>query len=87
MNWHEVIDGLLLIGLWMLGSAITAIIIVWTIRRFFPRKPEDDYTYVLKSKNGRRTTVVLPPGLPEAERQKIMNEAYQRPGIAPESGH
>jgi hypothetical protein len=85
MNWNEVIDGLLLIASWMLVSSVALIIIVWTIRRFFPNLPEEKYTYVLKTKNGKRTTVVLRPGLTEAEQEKIMNEGYQRLGIPPES--
>ncbi|MCU6500294.1 hypothetical protein LPN04_21090 [Rugamonas sp. A1-17] len=87
MNWSAVIDGLILIASWMLGSLAVALTIAWTILHFFPRKPEDDYTYVIKSKSGKKTVVVLPPDLPEAERKKIMAEAYQRLGIAPESGH
>lgn len=87
MNWTDVIDGLLYIGAWMGGSMAVAIFCAWAIPRFFPRKPEDDYTYVIKSKSGKKTVVVLPPDLPEAEREKVMAEAYQRLGIAPESGH
>ncbi|MYM89973.1 hypothetical protein GTP91_22730 [Rugamonas sp. FT82W] len=87
MNWSAVLDGLILIVSWMLGSLVVALVIAWSIRHFFPRKPEDDYTYVIKSKSGKKTVVVLPPDLPEAERKKIMAEAYQRLGIAPESGH
>ena len=87
MNWSAVLDGLILIASWMLGSLAAALAIAWAIRHFFPRKPEDDYTYIIQSKNGKKTTVVLPPDLPESERTKIMAEAYRRLGIKPESGH
>ncbi|MQA41663.1 hypothetical protein [Rugamonas aquatica] len=87
MNWPVVVDGLLYIGSWMLGSMTVAIFCAWAIPRFFPRKPEDDYTYVLKNKHGKKTTVVLPPDLPDAEQQQILDEAYRRLGINPESGH
>jgi hypothetical protein len=57
----------------------------WFIPRYFPRKPEDDYTYVIKNRKSRKkTVVVLPPGLPEYERKKIMNDAYRRIGIEPD---
>ena len=85
MNWADISDGLVLICSWMIGSTAAAMAIAWVIRYFFPRKPEDDYTYVIKSKSGKKTTVILPPNLPEAERQKVLNEAYQRLGIKPES--
>lgn len=85
MNWGETVDGLLLIGAWMAGSMTVAVVCAWAIPRYFPRKPEDEYTYVIKTKNGKKTIVVLPPELSETEREKVMNEAYQRLGIHPES--
>lgn len=79
MNWAELIDALLYIGSWISGSMLVAIFFAWFIPRYFPRKPEDDYTYVIKNKKtGKRTIVVLPPDLPEAEREKILNDAYRR---------
>lgn len=86
MNWQTTIDGLLLIGSWASGSMLTLIVFLWILNRYFPRDPNAEYTYVLKHKNGQRTTVVLLPGLPEAERKKRMEAAYRRLGVDPESG-
>ncbi|MFS2003993.1 hypothetical protein ACEN9F_10250 [Duganella sp. CT11-25] len=86
MNWRSVIEGLLLIGSWMTISMLAAILCIWIIHRYFPRNPDAEYTYVLKSTNGNRTTVVLPPGLPETERRKVLDEAYRRLGVQPERG-
>ncbi|USX17524.1 hypothetical protein NHH88_09880 [Oxalobacteraceae bacterium OTU3CAMAD1] len=85
MNWDSVIDGLLLIFSWMLGSMAIAITLALAIRRFFPRRPEDDYTFVLKSKDGKKATVELPPDLPEAEQQERVRQAYEKVGLPPQS--
>ena len=81
MNWIAVINGLILICSWMACSMAAAVAIAWLIRKLFPRKPEDDYTYVLKSKNGKKINVVLPPSLPEEQRAQIMSEAYRKLGF------
>lgn len=81
MNWTETIEGLATIVSWMLGSLAIALTIAWAIRRFFPRKPEDDYTFILKSADGKKTTVFLPPDLPEAEQQERMRQAYEKLGL------
>ena len=86
MNWQTTIDGLLLIGSWASGSMLTLIVFLWILNRYFPRDPNAEYTYVLKHKNGQRTTVLLPPSLPEAERKKVMDAAYRRLGVDPETG-
>jgi len=85
MNWALAIDGLVTIASWMLGSLAVALSIAWAIRRFFPRRPEDDYTFILKSSGGKKATVVLPPDLPEAEQQERVRQAYEKLGLPPQS--
>jgi virulence-associated protein VagC len=82
MNWALAIDGLFAIAAWMLGSLAVALTIAWAIRHFFPRRPEDDYAFTLKSSD-KKATVVLPPDLPEAEQQERMRQAYQKLGVPP----
>jgi hypothetical protein len=86
MNWQSTIDGLFLIGSWMAGSMLVAMLCIWIIQRYFPPNPDAEYTYVLKNTSGERTTVVLPPGLPESTRREVLNQAYRRLGVEPESG-
>ncbi|HWW72710.1 MAG TPA: hypothetical protein VN089_22425 [Duganella sp.] len=81
MNWALAINGLVTIFSWMLGSLAVALSIAWGIRHFFPRRPEDDYTFVLKSTDGKKATVFLPPDLPEAEQQERMRQAYEHLGM------
>lgn len=83
MNWTSVIDGLITIGSWMLGSLAVAITVGLAIRHFFPHKPEDDYTFIVKSKDGRKAIIELPPDLPEAEQQERMRQAYEKLGLPP----
>nr|WP_315219309.1 hypothetical protein [uncultured Duganella sp.] len=83
MNWASVSDGLLMIFSWMLGSMAVVITLALAIRHFFPRKPEDDYTFVFKSKDGKKVTVELPPDLPEAEQQERVRQAYAKLGLPP----
>lgn len=83
MNWAEAIDGLTMMGFWMLASMITAVSLGLLIRRLFPRKAEDDYTYVARSVDGKKATIVMPPDLPEAEQQERMRQAYEQLGLPP----
>lgn len=83
MNWQGMIDGLLLIGTWMTGSMMAAILCIWIMHRYFPRDPNARYIYVLKNTSGQKTTVFLPPGLPETEQRKALDEAYRRLGVEP----
>ena len=83
MNWAEAIDGLTMMGFWMLASMTSAVSLGLLIRRLFPRKPEDDYTYILKLKCGKKATVVMPPDLPETEQQSRMRQVYEQLGLPP----
>jgi hypothetical protein len=85
MNWELAIDGLTIIFSWMLGSLAVALSIGWGIRHFFPRRPEDDYTFVLQSEDGKKTTVELPPDLPEAAQQDRVRQAYEKLGLPAQS--
>lgn len=85
MNWASLIDGLLMIFSWMLGAMAVAITLALAIRHFFPRKPEDDYTFFFKSVDGKKATVELPPDLPEAEQQERMRQAYEKLGLPPQA--
>lgn len=81
MNWESLREGLELIALAMLGSVAFAIAAAFILRRYFPRKIEDDYTYVMRSADGKKATVFLPPDLPEAEQQQRMRQAYEKLGL------
>ncbi len=84
MNWESLREGLTLIGIGMTASVIVGITATFIRDRYFQRKPEDDYTYVVKSKKGgKKTVVVLPPDLPEAAQQDIMRKAYENLGLPP----
>ncbi|RFP14613.1 hypothetical protein D0T23_11440 [Duganella sp. BJB475] len=84
MNWESLKEGLLLIGIGMTASVIVGIIATIIRDRYLQRKPEDDYTYVVKSKKGgKKTVVVLPPDLPETAQQDIMRVAYENLGLPP----
>lgn len=85
MNWESLQEGLELIALGMLGSVIFGVTAAFLFSRYFPRKIQDDYTYVLRSKDGRKATVELPPDLPEAEQQERMRQAYEKLGLPPQA--
>lgn len=83
MNWAMVFDGLATIAVWMLSSLAVALLIGMAIRRGARNKPGNAYTFILKSPEGKKTTVVLPPDLPEAVQQHRMRQAYEQLGLPP----
>lgn len=84
MNWESLREGFELIALGMLGSVIFGVVATFVRDRYFrPNNAEDHYTYILRSKDGRKTTVELPPDLPEADQQERMRHAYEQLGLPP----
>nr|WP_315395963.1 hypothetical protein [uncultured Duganella sp.] len=83
MNWESLKEGFELIALGMLGTVVFGVVATFIRHRYFRSRAADEYTYILRSKGGKKTCVELPPDLPEAEQQARMRRAYEELDLPP----
>lgn len=84
MSWQIWLQAFAILAFGSLAG-ITMSIVVPAIRdRYFPHKPEDDYTFYITAKGGKKTKIVVPPDMPEAEQQNVMRLAYLQLGLPPQ---
>ena len=85
MSWQILGQAIAILAFGLVASITMSIVLPLIRDRFFPHKPEYDYTYYITAKGGKKAKVVLPPDMPEIEQQEIMRRAYEHLGLPPQS--
>jgi hypothetical protein len=86
MSWEILGQAFAMLGVALIVTTTLSIVLPVIRDRYFPYKPEDDYTFYIKAKGGKKAVVVLPPDMPEAEQQDAMRRAYAQLGL-PSQAH